>query len=83
MPVVKVTYSEDDIQLLDRDATISGVSRAELIRQRTLIRQHGTKQFTPTDYHRLVSEVATFTRGSFDRHQLESIVAFTLNNVLA
>ena len=82
MPVVKVTYTEDDIQLLDRDATQQRTSRAELIRQRTLTRQTTGSAFTTADYHRVVANAHQFTRGSIDRLQVESLTAFILNQVL-
>ncbi len=82
MPVVKVTYSEEDIQLLDRDADQLNVSRAELIRQRTLTRQSTGSPFTTADYHRVVANAHQFTRGSIDRLQVESLTAFILNQVL-
>jgi hypothetical protein len=83
MPVVKVTYSEEDIQLLDRDAQQQGTSRAELIRQRTLTRHTTDSPFTYADYHRVVASAHQFTRGSIDRLQVESLVAFVLNQVMA
>jgi hypothetical protein len=83
MPVVKVTYSEEDIQLLDRDAEQQNISRAELIRQRTLTRQTTGSPFTTADYHRVVANAHQFTRGSIDRLQVESLVAFVLNQVMA
>jgi hypothetical protein len=81
--VVKVAFDPSDISALDRDAAIQGVSRAELIRNRTLNRNAGSKQLTPTDYHRVISEAAAYTRGAIDRHQLEAIVAFTINKVFS
>jgi hypothetical protein len=83
MPIVKVTYSEDDIHLLDRDAEQQGTSRAELIRQRTLTRQSTGAPFTTADYHRVVASAHQFTRGTIDRLQVESLVAFVLNQVMA
>jgi hypothetical protein len=83
MPVVKVTYSEEDIQLLDRDANQQGTSRAELIRQRTLTRHTTGAPFTTAEYHRVVANAHQFTRGSIDRLQVESLVAFVLNQVMA
>jgi len=82
MPVVKVTYSEEDIQLLDRDAAQHGTSRAELIRQRTLTRHTTGSPFTTADYHRVVANAHQFTRGAIDRLQVESLTAFILNQVL-
>lgn len=80
--IVKVSFNQQDISELDRDATIQGISRAELIRTRTLTRPTGSRTLTTADYHRLVSDAAAFTHGSLDRRQLESVVAFTVNRLL-
>lgn len=80
--IVKVSFDPDQLSTLDRDAAIQGVSRAELIRTRTLTRPTGSRTLTTADYHRLVSDAAAFTHGSLDRRQLESVVAFTVNRLL-
>jgi hypothetical protein len=80
--VVKVSFDPAQLSALDRDATIQGISRAELIRNRTLTRSTGSRTLTTADYHRLVSDAAAFTHGSLDRRQLESVVAFTVNRLL-
>ena len=80
--IVKVAYDAQDLAELDRDATIQGISRAELIRNRTLTRSTGSRALSTADYHRLVSDAAAFTHGGLDRRQLESVVAFTVNRLL-
>jgi hypothetical protein len=82
MPVVKVTYSEEDIRLLDREAALQNISRAELIRQRTLTRHTTGSPFTTAEYHRVVANAHQFTRGSIDRLQVEALTAYILNQVL-
>lgn len=82
LQTVKVAFDPDDIALLDRDANAAGISRAELIRNRTLTRSTGSRPFTTADYHRLVTEAYTHTNGIFDRRHVESLVAWTLNKIL-
>lgn len=79
---IKVTFSDADVAALDRDASIQGISRAELVRSRTLNRGANSKPFTTNDYHALVSSAAAFTHGSIDRRQLESVIAFAVNKIL-
>lgn len=80
--VVKVAYSPEDLSQLDRDAQAAGISRAELIRTRTLTRSAGTKPFTTADYHKLVSDACAFTRGALSRSQVETLIAFTTTRLL-
>ncbi|MEY4201003.1 MAG: hypothetical protein RLZZ265_2743 [Verrucomicrobiota bacterium] len=83
MHIVKVGFDPTALAEVDREAHAAGLSRAELIRQRTLTRGISTKELTPSDYHRLVSEAAAFTRGALDRRELEALVAFTISKLAA
>ena len=83
MHIVKVGFAPAALDQIDQEAKAAGLSRSELIRQRTLTRGVSTKELTPNDYHRLVSEAAAYTRGAIDRRQLESIVAFTVSKLAA
>lgn len=82
MQTVKVNFDPSDLTQLDLEAKAVGLSRSELIRQRTLTRTTGGKAFTTQDYHRLVSETTAFMRGALDRRQVETIVAFTITKAL-
>lgn len=71
MKAIKVKLHEHDIDSLDRQAAIKGVSRSELIRERAL-RAPGSRQYTPQDYAQLVSSACR--RVDLPRAQVERLV---------
>jgi len=77
--VVKVTMSEGDIAVLDRQAEQAGVKRAELIRSR--IFSGDGERFTPLDYQRLVSDACRFS--DLPRSQVERLVDYLFVRLLS
>ena len=69
--VVKVTMSEEDIAVLDRQAEQQGVHRAELIRSKVF---SPAEKLTPVDYQRLVADA--IRASDLPRSQVERLVDF-------
>ena len=80
MRKVEVRFEEADLAALDRQAQERGITRAQLIRHRTLATATA-KRFTPQDYSALVSDAYTRNHGSINRRQVESIVAFVFSRL--
>jgi len=77
---VEVRFEEADLDALDRQAQARGVTRAELIRKRTLSTV-AARRFTPQDFAALVSDAYRHNHGSIGRKQVESMVAFVFSRM--
>jgi hypothetical protein len=72
---IKVRFQPDDLAALDHQAAASGISRAQLIRDRAVAR------LTTVEYHRLVAGAAAFMRGDLSRTQVETLVAYVIRSI--
>jgi len=77
MREVKVRFNEADLDALDQQAAMVGVSRAELIRSRALV-MNCNNGLTVAGYHRLVSDASTYLRGDIPRRMVEQLTAFVI-----
>ena len=77
MREVKVRFEEPDLVVLDQQATMAGVSRAELIRSRALV-LNCNNGLTTAGYHRLVSAATAYLRGDIPRRLVEQLVAYVI-----
>lgn len=77
---IKIAFDVQDIENLDRQAKAAGVSRAEVVRSKTLASNSG-RQYTPQEYQRLVSRVC---RGvDMPRSQVERLVNIVFIELMA
>jgi hypothetical protein len=77
MKEIKLRFELDDLAILDKQAAMAGVSRAELIRSRALV-LNCDRGLSTTEYHRLVSDANTYLRGDMPRRLIELLVAFVV-----
>lgn len=72
---IKVRFQPDDLAALDHQAAASGISRAQLIRDRAVAR------LTTVEYHRLVADAVAAMRGDMPRLQVEYLVAYVITKL--
>ena len=75
---IKVTLTESDVALLDRQAVEQGVTRAQLMRSKLFAKG---EKFSPVDYYQLVS--AACRTSDLPRNQVEQLVNFVFVRLLA
>ena len=76
--IIKVTLTESDVALLDRQAVEQGVTRAQLMRSKLFAKG---EKFSPVDYYQLVS--AACRTSDLPRNQVEQLVNFVFVRLLA
>lgn len=76
---IKVRFQPDDLAALDHQAAASGISRAQLIRDRAL--RPAVARLTTVEYHRLVADAVAAMRGDMPRLQVEYLVAYVITKL--
>ena len=79
MQEIKVRFEPADLTALDHQAAAAGTSRAGLIRDRAL--SLPVARLTTADYHSLVADAVTATRGDLPRLQVEYLVAYVITRL--
>jgi hypothetical protein len=79
MQEIKVRFQPADLAALDHQAAAAGTSRAQLIRDRAL--SPALARLTTVEYHRLVADAVTATRGDLPRLQVEYLVAYVITRL--
>ena len=73
MKRINIHLAEDDLAILDSQASSAGISRSEFIRSRVLNSING-KKYTPQQYQALIA--AAQRRSNAPRSQVEQLVNF-------
>ena len=82
MKIVKVQFSDDDINWVDRLAAEHNVSRAEFIRRRVLGGgDGGPRRISTIEYQKLVSDACR--RVNVPRSQVDQLVSFVFCELMA
>ena len=82
MKIVKVQFSDDDINWVDRLAADHNVSRAEFIRRRVLGGgDGGPRRINTLEYQKLVSDACR--RVNVPRSQVDQLVSFVFCELMA
>ena len=76
MPEIKLRISQADLDRLNAEAALLGVPRAQLIRDRAL--SPSVARLSTVEYHSLVADAVTATRGDLPRLQVEYLVAYVI-----
>jgi hypothetical protein len=79
MPEIKLRISQADLDRLNAEAALLGVPRAQLIRDRAL--STAVARLSTVEYHRLVADAVTATRGDLPRLQVEYLVAYVITRL--
>jgi hypothetical protein len=79
MPEIKLRISQADLDRLNAEAALLGVPRAQLIRDRAL--SPAVARLSTVEYHRLVADAVTATRGDLPRLQVEYLVAYVITRL--
>ena len=77
MKDIRIRFSPEDLEVIDRKAEEAGISRAEFIRE-TMFRPI----MGPDEFRRLCSDARAHIGNAIPRLHVESLVAFTLRRCL-
>ena len=80
---VKVRLERQDLDAIEQQAAAAGTNRAALIRPRAIVAeyQQGLYGLTPSAYHALVSDAATFMGGIIPRQHVELLTAYVITRL--
>ena len=78
---IKTHLQPTDVEILDREAAMLGITRSELIRRRVTGCNSSGSGFTAADYHRLVADAAHFMRNAIDRRAVETLTAYVIRRL--
>jgi hypothetical protein len=79
MPEIKLRISQADLDRLNAETALLGVPRAQLIRDRAL--STAVARLSTVEYHSLVADAVTATRGDLPRPQVEYLVAYVITRL--
>jgi hypothetical protein len=79
MQEIKVRFQPADLASLDQQVAAAGTSRAQLIRDRAL--SPAVARLSTVEYHSLVADAVTATRGDLPRLQVEYLVAYVITRL--
>ena len=83
MHEIKVRFDSADLAAIDQQAAAAGTNRSALIRRRAIVAeyQQGLYGLTPSAYHALVSDAATFMGGIIPRQHVELLTAYVITRL--
>ena len=79
MQEIKVRFQPADLAALDQQVAAAATTRAQLIRDRAL--SPAVARLSTVEYHRLVADAVTATRGDLPRLQVEYLVAYVITRL--
>lgn len=77
----KIRFTSSELEAIDAAAAATGMSRSAYARQRVTNCDSGKLSLTPSAYHALVADAATFMRGDLNRHHVETLVAYVIRRL--
>jgi hypothetical protein len=79
MQEIKVRFNPDDLTALDQQAAAAGTSRSAFIRNKAL--SLPVARLSTVEYHALVADAVSATRGDLPRLQVEYLVAYVITRL--
>jgi hypothetical protein len=82
MKEITFRIPEEVLAQVDKEAGLKHISRAQFIRDRLVPREtKDVGDYSPKDFHTLVSLVRRRTGNGMDKRQLENVVAIVFNEL--